>query len=206
MRTWHIFAGGVIRDTGFIRIYSDEKVICADGGLRYAQCIGVTPDILVGDFDSYKGAVPRGPELHVSRPEKDDTDTMLAVKIAIDRGAEKIVLYGALGARFDHTMANIQTLVYAHEHGCEMVIADSDNEITVQVAGVRSYPERKDWYFSVFALDGEADIEYMRGVKYPLEDYRLSSGFPLGVSNEITAGAAEVSVRSGLLLVVRSEK
>ena len=132
MRTWHIFAGGVIRDTGFIRIYSDEKVICADGGLRYAQSIGVTPDILVGDFDSYKGAVPRGPELHVSRPEKDDTDTMLAVKIAIDRGAEKIVLYGALGARFDHTMANIQTLVYAHELWIVFVFLSQHGILAIQ--------------------------------------------------------------------------
>lgn len=206
MRIWHIFAGGVISDTGFIRIYSDENVICADGGLAYAQRIGVEPDILVGDFDSYKGAIPSGPELHVSRPEKDDTDTMLAVKIAIDRGAERIVLYGALGARFDHTMANIQTLVYAYEHGCEMVIADSDNEITVQGAGERSYPIREGWYFSVFSLTDSTDIEYMCGVRYPLENYTLRNGFPLGVSNEITADAAEVSVKEGLLLVVRSKK
>lgn len=206
MSTWHIFAGGVIGDTGFIRIYSDEKVICADSGLVYAQRLGVEPDIIVGDFDSYNGTIPAGPELHISRPEKDDTDTMLAVKIAIDRGADRIMLYGGLGARFDHTMANIQTLVYAYSQGCDMTISDSDNEITVQGRGVRSYPVREGWYLSVFSLTDSTILDYMRGFRYPLENYELKSSFPLGVSNEITADTAEISVKDGLLLVVRSKK
>lgn len=201
-----IFAGGVIESLDFIdcdRVRSG-LFICADRGCEYAKKLGIVPDVIVGDFDSYSGSLPDKAEILRSVPEKDDTDTMLAVKTAIDRGADRITLYGALGARFDHAFANVQTLIYAHEQGCEMTIADSGNIISVQGEGRRSYPLMKDWYFSVFSLTERAEILSMSGVKYPLENAVLTRSFPLGVSNEITDSEAVVAVRSGLLLVVRS--
>lgn len=207
MRDCYIFAGGVIESLGHIdcEAVRGGLVICADRGCEYARKLGIVPDVIVGDFDSYSGELPDNAEIIKSVPEKDDTDTMLAVKTAIDRGADRITLYGALGARFDHAFANVQTLIYAHGQGCEMTIADSDNIISVQGAGRRSYPLMKDWYFSVFALSEGAEILSMSGVKYPLENAVLTNGFPLGVSNEITSGEAVIAVRSGLLLVVRSK-
>ncbi len=199
-----IFAGGEIKDLSFIDV-SDDFVICADSGYKYAEKLGIVPDMIMGDFDSYTDELPENVEIYRSIPEKDDTDTMLAVKTAISRGFTEIVLYGALGKRFDHTFANVQTLLYAYENGCNMRIADADNEITLQSAGGVYYPKRDGWYFSIFALTDTVIISEYSGVKYPLENYTLTSSFPVGVSNEITADSAFLKISSGIVLVIRSK-
>ncbi len=204
-----IIAGGVINDAEYITLWKLDKradlIVCADRGLEYAMQLKIKPDIIVGDFDSYTGDLPENTEIHVSVPEKDDTDTLLAVKLAIGRGCTEIVLTGALGGRFDHTFANVQTLLYAYEQGCEMSIVEKDNKLTVRGKG----RHRFGWsavhkYFSVFSLTEKLDIEYLRGVKYPLENYTMTSSFPIGVSNEFAEDNAYLSIRSGVALVVRS--
>lgn len=202
-----IFAGGEIKDLSFIDIHeiSENFVICADSGYKYAEKLGIIPDMIMGDFDSYMGELPENIEIYRSIPEKDDTDTMLAVKTALSRGFTEIILYGALGKRFDHAFANIQTLLYAYENGCTMKIVDSDNEIMIQGAGGKYYKKRNGWYFSIFAVTDTAVIGEYNGVKYPLENYVLKSSFPIGVSNEITADIAFLRIDSGIVLVIRSE-
>lgn len=199
-----IFAGGEINDLSFIDVLGDF-VICADSGYKYAEKLGIVPDMIMGDFDSYTGVLPENIEIYRSIPEKDDTDTLLAVKTAISRGFTEIVLYGALGKRFDHAFANVQTLLYAHKNGCTMRIVDADNEIMLQSVGGVYYPKRDGWYFSIFALTDTAVINEYSGVKYPLENYTLKSSFPIGVSNEIIADSAFLKISSGIVLVVRSE-
>ena len=205
-----IFAGGKLSGTDFINPCEIRKnsglIICADSGLRTAEKVGITPDLIVGDFDSYTGTLPEDVEIYRSVPEKDDTDTLMAVRIAIDRGYDEIRLYGGLGARFDHSYANIQTLIFAYENGCKMTIHDSDNLLTVRGAGEYEFPCKPDWYFSLFALTEKADIGELKGVKYPLENYEMSIAYPIGVSNEITADKAYLSIKSGLVLVIESKK
>ncbi len=205
-----IFAGGKISDTDFINPYEIRKnsglIICADSGLHIAEKTGITPDLIVGDFDSYTGTLPENVEIYRSVPEKDDTDTLMAVRIAIDRGYDEIRLYGGLGARFDHSFANIQTLIFAYEKGCKMTIYDADNILTVRGAGEYEFPCKHDWYFSLFALTEKADIGELKGVKYPLENYIMSIAYPIGVSNEITADNAYLKINSGLVLVIESKK
>lgn len=205
MKICRIFAGGEIKDPSFIKIGAEDFIICADRGYSHARALGIVPDIIVGDFDSYTDKLPENIEIHRSIPEKDDTDAMLAVKLAIENGAEKILLYGALGGRFDHTVANIQTLTYIHNQGCEGIIEDYDNIITVQGEGEYCYPVMEGWYFSLFALTDKLHINQLSGVKYPLSDYLLTNGFPLGVSNEITSSEAVLKIKSGLALIVRSK-
>lgn len=202
-----IFAGGEIKDISFIDTdeISGSFVICADSGYKYAEKLEIVPDMIMGDFDSYTDELPENTEIYRSIPEKDDTDTMLAVKTALSRGFTEIALYGALGKRFDHAFANIQTLLYAYENGCTMRIIDSDNEITVQGMGGKYYNKRDGWYFSIFAMTDTAVIGEYSGVKYPLENYVLKSSFPIGVSNEITADNAFLRIDSGIALIVRSE-
>lgn len=203
-----IFAGGVIECTDFIdtrEIKSADLIICADRGYAYAQDLGIVPDIVMGDFDSYDGEIVCSCEAYRSIPEKDDTDTLLAVKTAIERGCTEIRLYGALGARFDHAFANVQTLLYAYRKGCRMTIIDEKNEITVQGTGKCRYSYRDNWYFSVFALTDTAVIGSFSGVKYPLKNYSMTMEYPIGVSNEITDDEAVLRVDSGIILVVRSE-
>lgn len=89
MNTYRIFAGGDFQVSETLKIGSQDIIICADKGLNHAKSLKITPDIVVGDFDSYKDKLPENTEIFYSVPEKDDTDTMLAVKIALERGAEK---------------------------------------------------------------------------------------------------------------------
>ena len=95
-------------------------VIAADQGLRYLEEAGITPDLIVGDFDSL-GIVPQGANVVRHPVEKDDTDMMLAVKTGLARGYRTFVLYGGLGGRLDHTYANFQTLTYLARHGAVSV-------------------------------------------------------------------------------------
>lgn len=205
-----IFAGGKLSGTDFINPCEIRKnsglIICADSGLRIAEKVGITPDLIVGDFDSYTGSLPEGIEIYRSVPEKDDTDTLMAVRIAIERGYDEIRLYGGLGARFDHSYANIQTLVFAYENGCKMTIHDADNILTIRGAGEYEFPLKPDWYFSLFALTEKAVIGELKGVKYPLKAYEMSIAYPIGVSNEITADNAYLRIKSGVVLVIESKK
>lgn len=205
-----IFAGGKISNTDFINPCEIRKnsglIICADSGLHIAEKVGLTPDLIVGDFDSYIGSLPENIEIYRSVPEKDDTDTLMAVRIAIDRGYDEIRLYGGLGARFDHSFANIQTLVFAYENGCKMTIYDADNILTLRGAGEYEFLRKSDWYFSLFALTEKAEIGELKGVKYPLENYVMSISYPIGVSNEITADKAYLRINSGIVLVIESKK
>ena len=132
-----IFAGG---ELGRVSKPQNGLVICADSGYEHAVTLGIKPDIIVGDFDSYEGELPSGVEIHRTVPEKDDTDTLMAVKIAIERGCDRIYLYGALGgARFDHAFANLQTMLYAREHGAELILLGNER-ICLQGTGTAVYP------------------------------------------------------------------
>ncbi len=182
-----------------------ELIICADRGLQYADKLGLKPDIVIGDFDSYVDEVSFDGEIIRTVPEKDDTDTIMAVRLAISRGVGRIFLYGALGGRFDHSIANIQTLLFASEQGCEMTIADSSDIITLQSAGRTEYSCKEGYYFSVFALSESVFIEELSGVKYPLNNYLMKQSFPIGVSNEITSEKAVLTIKEGTALIVRSK-
>ncbi|NLT09798.1 MAG: thiamine diphosphokinase [Ruminococcus sp.] len=209
MKRCHIFAGG---ELGKIAKYwfpnHGGYVICADSGYKHAKKLKLKPDVIVGDFDSYRGKLPADCEIIRTVPEKDDTDTLMALKIAIERGFDLIYLYGAMGGpRFDHAFANIQTMLYAREHGAELMLIGNEH-IRIQGPGEAMYVEESGrWgykYFSVFAITETVKIRSLRGVKYPLENYEMRNSFPIGVSNEITDGQAFLDIESGLALVIQS--
>ncbi|MBO4493451.1 MAG: thiamine diphosphokinase [Ruminococcus sp.] len=184
-------------------------IICADSGLYNARRFGIKPDIVTGDFDSFTEKLPDDAEVIASIPEKDDTDTLMAVKKAIELGYKSIELYGALGGkRFEHSIANIQTMIYALQQGCDLrILGDSvltvqspdDGDVTYKSGG-------RSIYISVFALSESIGIDYLRGVKYPLEDYLMVQSFPIGVSNEIVGGKASLRINHGLALIILTDK
>ena len=90
--------------------------------------------------------------------------------------------------------------------GCEMTICDPDNVLTLRGAGEYEFPCKNDWYFSIFALTEKAEIGELKGVKYPLENYEMTMGYPIGVSNEITADRAVLRINSGIVLIIKSKK
>ncbi len=207
MKSCIIFAGGIIEGIDALDgegLKDADYIICADKGYEYAKKLGIKPDLIVGDFDSYDGELPEDTEIIRSVPEKDDTDTLLAVKKAISAGCTDIMLYGGLGGRFDHTFANLQTLIYAYKHGCLMGIFDIDNVLCVFGEGEWDLPKFDGLYLSLFSLTENAVIDKLSGVKYPLEKYNMSQDFPIGVSNEVTSDKAYLRISSGLVLVVYS--
>ena len=180
----------------------DDFVICADGGFAHARQAGICPDLLMGDQDSFTEGFPEGYEKLVCRPEKDDSDMMLAVKEGIARGYGNFVLLGATGGRFDHTLANLQTIAYGLEQGVFVMMADQHNMVTMLRDGSVKMPRMDGYYLSVFSYGEVCEGVTLEGVKYPLSDYRLTNLFPLGLSNGILADEATVTVKKGTLIIV----
>ncbi|MGN0687744.1 MAG: thiamine diphosphokinase [Oscillospiraceae bacterium] len=175
-------------------------VICADSGLDHALAAGIQPDIVVGDFDSAKSEVPDSAEVIRVSPIKDDTDTILAAETAIQRGCTELRLFCAVGGRFDHTFANVQTLEYLHEKGVTAVLYGAHESIVMLWGGESRRLKKHNGYVSLFALT-ETAVVSEEGMKYPLDRYTLKRSFPLGVSNEIADDIGTITVHSGIVIL-----
>ena len=194
-----IFCAGEMDDRR-VEILPGDLVIAADGGLRAARRLGIQPDIVLGDFDSLD-YVPENGERHPV--EKDDTDTMLAVRRGLELGYREFLLYGSLdGPRLDHTVANFQTLRFLADRGAKGILIGVRQCAAVVKEGRLRFPGQPEGKLSVFAQGGDAEGVTIRGAYYSLEDGALSCGFPLGVSNHFTGQEAEISVKKGCLLVL----
>ena len=176
-------------------------LIAADAGLRYLRSAGISPDLIVGDFDSL-GEAPAGENVVYHRPEKDDTDTMLAVQEGLTRGYDRFLIYGGLGGRLDHTLANLQTLSFLCRHGARGYLVGGGIVASAFRNGGIAFRDVLRGTVSVFAPDGDAKGVYERGLKYALDNYTMSSAYPIGVSNEFTGAPSEITVRDGTLLVL----
>lgn len=179
-----------------------DFALCADGGWKLAQSLGVAPDLVIGDFDSAEppasGAVERHPVM------KDDTDTMLCVKRGLREGYGRFLIVGGFGGRFDHTLANLQSLAYAAAHGAQAEMADGCcRAIALREGSVRL--ARRQGKLSLFAMSDRCRGVTVRGALYPLEDAELVNDFPLGVSNEYAADHVEIAVAEGTLLIVQAD-
>jgi len=199
-----VVAGGSIGD---IEAYKKvlgryDFVICADSGLDHALELGITPDIVIGDMDSVRAVVPNDVKAVIHPAEKAQTDMRLAIDYALDSGYKDITLLCALGGRFDHAYANVAQLVYIHGRGGEGVIIDAQNEIRLLCSCELRLNGEKGHKLSLLPFGGDACGVTTFGLKYPLNDDVLQLGSDRGVSNEFVGGAAIVSVKSGMLLVI----
>ena len=183
---------------------SEDFVIACDRGYAYCGRLGLRPDLIISDFDSYRGPVDAGIPLNRYASEKDDTDTMLAVRYAIAHGFRELLLCCALGGRLDHLIANLQSLVFARKHGLRAALCSEDTEVFTLEGDAMRIPRRDGWSLSVFALDGPCRGVCISGAKYPLANAELLPSFPLGVSNTWAAAEAVVTVAEGILLIVLS--
>ena len=177
-----------------------DLVIAADGGLRHTEKLNITPNIILGDFDSL-GFTPAG--ANVFPVEKDDTDAMLAVRAGLARGCREFFLYGSLdGPRLDHTIANFQTLQFLADRDAAGWLIGRDYIVTLVKNGSLRFPAGCTGTISVFCLGRDAEGVTLTGLHYPLSGGALTPGFPLGVSNHFTGAEAEISVQNGSLLVM----
>lgn len=190
-------------DAERINITADagDCVICADGGYGKALANGIKPDLTVGDFDSY-GKIPDEKNLIVHPSEKDDTDSMLAVKCGLERGYRTFVMYGMLGGRLDHAFANIQLLGFICEHGGQGVLVGEQYHVTAVKNGAISFKKENEGMISVFSLCNQSLGIDLCGLKYSVSDFTLSSTNPMGVSNEFIGTDSRISVQNGTLAVM----
>ena len=185
---------------GLIENLNNALVIAADGGLVHTNALGITPQIVLGDFDSL-GYTPEG--ANVFPVEKDDTDAMLAVRHGLKLGFEEFEIYGGMeGDRVDHTIANLQTLLFLEEQGALGWLIGKKQIATVIKNDRLFLPADHKGTVSVFAIGGKAEGVTIKGLYYEAENITLSPAFPLGVSNHFVGKEAEISVADGTLLII----
>jgi thiamine pyrophosphokinase len=206
-----VFSAGQVADYARVReqIGSPGMVICADGGIRHAKAMGLTPTVLLGDFDSageaaVAEAAAAGIPIMRMPVEKDQTDTHLAMAEAVRLGADEIVLVGGTGDRLDHTFSNL-LLLPGVPSGVGVTVVDAKNVIRLLRPGGRlTLQGAPGEYLSLLPLTPEARGVVAEGVKWPLDGATLRWGESLGVSNQMAEAEAFVAVREGYLLVIQA--
>ncbi|MBQ9543491.1 MAG: thiamine diphosphokinase [Clostridia bacterium] len=182
---------------GAIPMMSDALLIAADGGLKRIESCGLSPDRVIGDFDSL-GGIPQGENVLVYPPKKDDTDTMLASKLALSLGAKRVLICGALGGRDDHSFATLTTIAWISRHRARAAAVGDRYAVFALTNGSLVLPGVVG-KVSVFAFGGTARGVKLEGLEYPF-DGDLDPFFPIGVSNE-ARGEARISVEEGTLII-----
>lgn len=182
-----------------------DFVICCDAGLNAAKRLGITPDLIMGDFDSYEGDFPAQIETMRFPVEKDDTDSMLALREGLKRDFRDFLLLFSLGGRLDHTFANIQALAFLAENGAEGELVGCEDTVRLLINGKMDIPYREGWNFSLFSFGERAQGVTLTGMQYPLENAVITQSFPIGMGNHVVAPIAQVSVENGALLIMRSK-
>ena len=179
-----------------------DFLIAADKGYAALQEACIAPDLILGDFDSL-GYTPEGENVLPHSPIKDDTDLLLAIRWAMERGWRRFVIYGALGGRrLDQTVASFQTLRFLADRGAKgLLVGEGWNVTLLQNAALR-FPADASGWLSVFVSGEEARGVTLRGLKYEITNHTLTCGMPLGVSNEFLGKEARIAVADGALFVL----
>lgn len=187
-----------------IESLSDFFIIAADGGYGWLNHRGIIPDLAVGDFDSL-GYVPEGVTVLKHPAEKDDTDMMLAVREGLAQGCTRFLIYGGLGGRLDHTMANFHVLDYLARQGCEGFLLGENTAVTAIRNRTISFSPEYRGTLSLFAWGGPAMGVTLTGLRYSMEGDSFTSDFPLGISNEFTGQPSSVYVARGTVIALWSQ-
>ena len=187
-----------------------DLVIAADGGARHAAEVGRSLDLWVGDGDSIDAAdlavlEASGVAVRRSPVDKDESDAELAILAALEAGARRVTILGALGGeRVDHGLANVWLLGHPRLAGCDARLVDAAVRIRLVGPGRTDLPGRIGDLVSLLPFGGDATGVTTRGLRYPLSDEALASGPSRGLSNVRDARDAALTVESGRILVVET--
>ncbi len=201
MRSCFLYCAGKYYD-GYITPREGDIKVAVDGGFKLCESLGITPDCIIGDFDSL-GSVPQN--AIVLPREKDDTDTLAACKRYLSAGIKSFFLLGAVGGRDEHTFANIQLLKFLSDRGAQGFMFGNDRTFTVIKDCEVTFGEEYEGYISVFSLSDESCVS-IKNLKYGLDNATLSNSYPLGVSNEFMGRSAKIRVMGGTLLLIFDRK
>ena len=198
--------GGALSVDARVRaLVAESRVIAADGGMRHAAALSVTPEVWVGDFDSSESElIGRYPKIERRNfpPAKNLTDGALAVEEAIDRGAGRIVMAGALqGARTDHGLMNMLLAVRLAGEGTEIVLTSGEEEAYPLLAGEITVDMPEGALFSVLGFSALEGLSIDNAV-YPLDDFALPFGVARAVSNKARGGPVRFALKSGVGIII----
>lgn len=204
MKRCVIVGGADINNYDYIRsrLCVDDYIVFCDSGLKHLEDLQVKPSLIVGDFDSHDN-----PHLDVETivlpREKDNTDTVFAVKEALKRGFENFILIGVVGARLDHTLGNVSILLYLDSIGKKGIIIDDYSEMEI-VSKEPAYIEDSYAFFSLLNVSGTAKGITIENAKYLLNNAEITCEYQYGVSNEVLTGkTAKISILEGKLLLIK---
>lgn len=215
MKRCLIITGGPL-DLSFAAAFLEkeafEKVIAVDSGLEGVKALGLEPDMIVGDFDSVKPEILEYYRTRehivwdVRQPEKDETDTELALMKAQAAGCSRIAVLGATGGRLDHMLGNIHLLFPCLQKGIEAYILDSRNRLYL-IDGERVFRRGETWgkYISFVPLTEKVAGITLTGFKYPLFQKDIEIGTSLCISNELWEEEGRITFTDGVLIVVESQ-
>ena len=199
-----IVGGADINNYEYIRscLREDDFIVFCDSGLKHLESLQVRPGLIVGDFDSHNN-----PHLDVETIvlpcEKDDTDTVFAMKEAMKRGYTEFLLIGVVGARLDHTLGNVSILLYLDEKNAKGKIIDDYSEMEI-VSDRPTFITDDCSYFSLLNISGIARGVTIENAKYPLDNAEIKCDYQYGISNEVNRGeVAKVTIRDGKLLLIK---
>lgn len=203
MKTCLIISGGSFCALTEERIY--DYVIACDHGYEHAKQMGIVPDLVLGDFDSM-AEPPAEENVRILRypVKKDDSDTMIAVKYALQEGFTHLILSCALGGRLDHMLANIQAMAYAAKRDCVAELYGEGEYIRTFTGGRIELPRRDGYVLSLFALSDSCVGLTVEGAVYNVSDSELTNTFPLGLSNGWKDDIVKITMEQGILLIVES--
>lgn len=202
-----IYTGGRIDEKRITeRPKEEDLIIAADQGFLNAKKMGVVPSLLLGDLDSLgKGEkIPEGVEILQVPAEKDDTDTQLAVRVALERGARELVIVGGLDGRLDHTLSNLAILEELSQKQIRAVMTSGQNRARfIRNSGVILLCDGFR-YFSILAADPTVKGVTVDGCKYPLKNAKLTRTRQFAVSNEIVGNCALIEIKKGGAWIIES--
>lgn len=211
MKTLIVSGGELNKDflQAFISNNEMDYIIAVDKGLEILDRINIFPNCILGDFDSIKNGIlekynRQDIKIIKLNPEKDFSDTHMALKEAIEMKSTEIYILGALGKRMDHAIANIHILREALENNIECKIIDTNNIIKLITKGTEVVHKSKYKYISLFPLTTSVKGITLKGFKYPLTNAMLTIGHSIGVSNELLENIGTISISDGILIIVQS--
>ncbi|NLL56569.1 MAG: thiamine diphosphokinase [Clostridiales bacterium] len=195
----YIFCGGEQLNMP-MSIPDNCYVIAVDFGLKYLEQNNIKPDLIVGDFDSL-GYIPQYKNVITLSKDKDDTDTMFAIKEGMKLGFKEFHIFCGTGGQFQHTFANIQCLAFIAEKNLKGILYDGNSKFSAihntSLKIVGGYGN-----ISVFSLSNECKGVFLKGLKYPLENYTMTNTYPIGINNEFIGKEVEIIVECGTLLII----
>lgn len=197
-----IISAGTVTDYEYIRSLTEDTdfIVCADGGLSHCRNLDLTPDLIVGDFDSLKEQLPDdGTEILTFPAEKDYSDTHMAVMEAKKRGCDNFLLVGCSGTRLDHTLSNIGLLEALRREGIKAELVDRNN-IMFSAEKHQLIHGRPGMNISFIPVDPVKGLT-LRGFKYPLDKANIDLFHSIWISNVLEGEVGEVTFDSGVLIV-----